>query len=155
MQRIIWEIFGRGRKSMAHAYVKCLSPNVQMWGGYLRRVAKLQLPDIAELPHTSFPVQPSPPVAHADALNAPISLGEVLVGLQKLHNGRATGMQGLPAELFRYAKDTQKSGIPPPEHVLAPALVAVLNSTFVAGRVPASANGSLITPVHKKGSLTR
>ena len=125
---------------------------VQMWAGYLRRVANLQLPDIAVLPHTSFPVQPSPPVAHADALNAPISLGEVLVGLRKLHNGRATGMQGLPAELFRYAKDVQESGMPPPEHVLAPALVAVLNSAFVAGRVPASVNGSLITPVHKKGS---
>ena len=100
----------------------------------------------------SFPVQPSGPAAHVDALNAPISLGEVLAGLQNLHNGRATGVQGLPAELFRYAKDERAPGMSPPENVLAPALVAVLNSAFVAGQVPPYVNGSLITPVHKKGS---
>jgi hypothetical protein len=42
--------------------------------------------------------------------------------------------------------------MPPLAHILAPVLVDVLNSAFVAGHVPAAVNGSLITPVHKKGS---
>lgn len=123
---------------------------VQMWDGYIQRVANLQLPAIAELPPLSFPVQP--PAAGAAALNAQISLEEVLAGLKKLQNGRAIGVQGLPAELLRYAKVEQEPGMPPPANVLAPVLVDVLNSAFLAGRVPASVNGSLITPVHKKGS---
>ena len=143
--------FWKRLKSQQSDIPEQLKP-VQLWAGYLERVANLQLPLIAELPHLSFPVQPSAPVAHVDALNAPISLGEVLAGLKSLHNGRATGVQGLPAELFRYAKDERAPGMPPPENVLAPALVAVLNSAFVAGQVPPSVNGSLITPVHKKGS---
>ncbi len=42
--------------------------------------------------------------------------------------------------------------MPPPENLLAPAFVAVLNSAFAAGQVPPFVNRSLITPVHKKGS---
>ncbi|EIE21498.1 hypothetical protein COCSUDRAFT_56712 [Coccomyxa subellipsoidea C-169] len=52
----------------------------------------------------------------------------------KLQNGRATGVHGLPAELFRYAKNEKEPGMPPPENILGPALVAVLNSAFVAGQ---------------------
>ena len=101
---------------------------------------------MAALPLASFPVH-APAAGACEPLHASITLGEVLAGLKRLRNGRASGVDGLPAELLRYAK--AEAG---PVHVLAPVLVDVLNAAFTCGALPAAVNGSLVTPVHKKGS---
>lgn len=121
---------------------------MQSWDTYLQKRADRQLPDLQQLPLASYPQQAQ---MYAADLNAPIDLTEVLEGLQKLHNGRAQGPQGYPAELLRYASETPFPNEPPPVHVLAPILVKVLNAAFQVGHVPQSANSSLITPVFKKG----
>ena len=125
---------------------------VQAWDAYLHRVADLPLLAVGGLPNLAFPVQPAASPEAAAALHAPISLEEVLEGLQNLRNGRASGVRGLPAELLRYAKAEPDPDLPALVNVLAPMLVDVLNCAFAAGRVPASANGGLVKPVYKKGS---
>jgi hypothetical protein len=87
----------------------------------------------------------------AACLNVAISVEEVEKALTGLHNGRAKGMQGLPSELLRYAKLEPDPEKPPPVNVLAPVLTEVLNAAFQVGVVPAEVNGSLVTPVFKKG----
>ena len=71
--------------------------------------------------------------------------------MQRLHYGRANGLQGLPSELLRYAKLTPEEGKPAPVNVLAPVLTDVLNATIQSGSIPTDINGGLITPVFKKG----
>ena len=97
------------------------------------------------LPSAAFPIQPPAPTDLRAALDAPISLEEVQVGLQRLHNNRASGKHGLPAEFLRYAQGESSP------HVLAPVLVDVFNAAFLAGIVPADLHSGLITPVFKKG----
>lgn len=60
-------------------------------------------------------------------------------------------MQGLPAELLRYAKLEQEDNADPSVNVLVPALTKVLNAAFIGGVVPPAANVGLVTPVFKKG----
>ena len=81
-----------------------------------------------------------------------ITVTEVKDGLSRLHNGRSQGPLGQPAELLRYAAVTPRSGEPPPPHALAPVLAAVLTAMMRSGTVPDRLNGSLETPVFKKGS---
>ena len=97
------------------------------------------------LPPFSYPVHLPASPCLLEALHAPISLGEVQRGLQHLHNGRACGRDGLPAELLLYAK------VDSSPHVLAPVLMDVFNAAFVVGKVPACLQYALVTPVHKKG----
>ena len=75
-------------------------------------------------------------------------------GLQLLRNGRSAGNSGLPAELLRYALGLAPSPDEPPPNVLVPAITALLNCWFRTGVVPAAANVSLITPIHKRGDAT-
>ena len=106
---------------------------------------------MAALPVASFPVHV--PAARALlALHAPITVQEVLTGLRKLRNGRATGVHGLPAELLRYARAGAVPGSPAPVNVLAPVLAGVLDAAFTSATVPAAFNAGLVTPVYKKGS---
>ena len=128
---------------------KQLKP-VQSWDAYLQQLAGRPMLDVPPLPDMAYLVHPANHEQVA-GLNAPISLGEGLEGLQKLHNGRAKGPQGLPSELLRYAKLDSKAGAPPPNHVLAHALVDVLNCAFREGRIPSAVSGSLVTPVFKRG----
>ena len=121
---------------------------VQHWDSYLRRVADNGPPPDARLPDHAFP-QRDPGLAVG--LNLPISLEEVHAGLSRLNNGRAAGYSGLPAELLRYAQATATPDAPAPPHLLAAALQAVLNCAFLAGRVPASSNVGLVSPVFKRG----
>lgn len=120
----------------------------QQWDAYLGKLADMDLPVLSQLPDASYPYHPEAPAA---GLNVAITLGEVSDGLKRLHNGRAHGPQGYPAELLRYAKQAAQPSEPPPVNVLAPLLVTVLNAAFHSGQLPASSNGSLITPVFKKG----
>ena len=123
---------------------------VQHWQLYLKQVGSLPLPNACYLPHGAFPQHANQP---ATVLNAPITLAEVQLGLQRLNNGRSTGRQGLPAELLRYAQHVPTADNPHCPHLLAPVLQTVLNSAFQHGHVPSSVNTALVTPVFKRGDV--
>ena len=123
---------------------------VQAWGSYIGHLSHCGSAEGCSLPGVAYPQQP-----HADALNVPISLQEVLDGLHKLHNGRSTGSLGIPAELYRYAHAPASSGEAPPQHLLAPTLTKVLNSIFQSGTEPACVNEGLVTPVFKDAVLDK
>ena len=55
---------------------------------------------------------------------------------------------------LRNAKHVAQADAPPPVNVLAPVILAVLNSAFASGRVPAQLNASLVTPVYKRGNAS-
>jgi len=112
----------------------------------LQIVAALVAP-IPAAAYTQFPVEPEV------RLSDPIAQGEVEEALQKLHNGRAKGADGMPAEHMWYAKGKYKKGEPMPQPLLATLLTTLLNSAFRQGAIPASFNSSLITPVFKKGDF--
>ena len=121
---------------------------VQKWDAFLQTVADCGCPSGCQLPLDAYPEQP---LDAAVSLNEPICALEVTAALQKLHNGRAKGMQGIPAEFLRYAKFPPEAGTPPPDNVLVPALVQVLNAAFQEGAVPSAVNGGLVSPVFKRG----
>ena len=146
-QRSFWQALRRpGSKFQAALQT------VQAWDGFMQQTANVQHPAGLYLPAVAYPSHPSEPAA---VLNAPISISEVHAALSQLHNGRAHGPAGLPAELLRYAQPASQPGQAgqPQPHVLAPALAAVLDSMFQAGHVPAEFNLSLVTPVFKRGDL--
>ena len=142
--------------------------NVQAWAGFMQTASDAQLwPGhslaLYSLPEEAYPARAQQP---AELLNAELTLDEVLGALPRLHNGRASGRSGLPAELLRHAKAQSLSPRPPSpqppssqppfpqppsQHVLAPALLAVLNSMFRTGHVPPEVNCGLVTPVFKRG----
>ena len=121
---------------------------VQHWDEYLHRVAGLEAAGEPTLPHEAYPQRD---VRLAASMNGAITLREVSDGLKRLNNGRSTGVSGLPSEFLRYAQAPAAPDIPPPPHLLAAALQAVLHSAFQAGRVPAAFNVGLVTPVYKRG----
>ena len=143
--RSIWQ-----RLKISHCELPIQLQNVQAWDAYLANIANVHtmrdqpINHPTALPSAAFPIQPPAPIDLRTALDAPISLEEVQVGLQHLHNNRASGKHGLPAELLRYAQGESSP------HVLAPVLVDVFNAAFLAGTVPADLNSGLITPVFKK-----
>jgi len=61
-------------------------------------------------------------------LNSPFTVEEVDEGLSTLHNGRANGFSGYPAELLRYAQDFARRGEGAPPHSLSPVLTDILNA---------------------------
>ena len=122
---------------------------VQAWSEFHRKAANAgDVTASGELPMHAYPQHPTDPAA---SLNAAIMENEVITAIPQLNNGRAPGLQGCPAEMLRYARMMPKENEDPPPHVLAPYLAAVLNCTFQAGEVPQQINGSLLSPVHKKG----
>lgn len=80
-------------------------------------------------------------------MNDPVRTAEVQSGLDKLHNGKATSILGLPSELLRYAKLHPEAWANPQVHVLVPALSKVLNTAFQHGYIPAAINVGLVSPV--------
>ena len=99
-------------------------------------------------PHTAQPPVP------AHSLNQPLTLAEVEVGLQQLHNGRSGALHGYTSELLRYAKLVPTPEVPAPAHLLAPCLVVLFNAAFSTGQVHQSWKTSLVTPIFKKGDAT-
>ena len=122
--------------------------SVQVWDAYLDRLADIGQVQNSALPPAAFPQHPWEPAA---CHNVAISEEEVQDGLTALHNGRAKGVQGVPSELFRYAKPEPAPGQPAPVNVLAPIVTEVFNAAFQAGIIPSQVNGGLVTPVFKKG----
>ena len=71
---------------------------------------------------------------------AAITVTEVLSALHTLHNGRASGMSGLPAEYFRHAVGWVPHNNATPgvraTHLLGPTLAALFSATFASGTIP-------------------
>ena len=132
----------------SHSELPCALQNVQSWDTYLRDVTDVGHIEGCHLPPDAYPLQFA---VDAPSLNVPISLQEVQAGLQCLHNGRASGKTGIPAELFRYAQHPRQPGGLPEVHLLAPSLTKVLDSMFQNGIVPEFINVGLVTPVFKRG----
>jgi hypothetical protein len=127
---------------------------VQAWSAFHRKAANAgEVTACEHLPTLAYPQRPLHPVA---TLNEAITEREVIEAIPQLNNGRAPGLQGYPAELLRYARPEHKEEDrePPPPHILAPYLMEVFNCAFHAGKVPQPFNGSLLSPVYKKGDDT-
>ncbi len=90
--------------------------------------------------------------SEAVILSDHISITEVRDSLRKLNNNRAPGLDGYPAEFLRYAVMTKPDG--KREHVLLPALTAILNAALTQGYIPDSWNVNLITPIYKRGDAS-
>jgi hypothetical protein len=92
----------------------------------------------------------------AEHLNVPFASAEVASGLSRLNNHRTAGLSGFCAEFFRYATyqpPPVDGELPPAEHVLLQPLTVLMNAVFKQGVVPAEWDLSLITPVHKRGTM--
>ena len=142
-QRSFWHALRRPGSRLQAAL-----QNVQAWDGFMQQAANIQLPGDLHLPETACPAHPQQP---AQILNVEISTAEIQTALAQLHNGRAHGSAGLPAELLRYAQPAAQPGQQQPGHILVPVLTAAVNSMFRTGNVPAAFNLSLVTPVFKRG----
>ena len=116
-------------------------------------LSKLTSPPAQRTTQLPTPHTPQPP-AHAHSLNQPLTLAEVEVGLQQLHNGKSGALHGYTSELLRYAKLAATPDDPAPAHLLAPCLVVLFNAAFSTGQVPQSWKTSLVTPVIKHGDAT-
>ena len=143
-QRSFWRMLRRPDSRLPDSL-----QNVQAWQGYMQHTARAELPALSgALPGVAYPAQQQ---SQAAGLNGPITLEEVRAALPGLHNGRALGSLGLPAELLRYAQQRPQPRQPQPQHVLAPALERVLYHMFSTGHVPPAINVGLVTPVYKRG----
>ena len=130
-----------------------LPPELQhpaAWDSFITKLTMPPLQHATQLP-TSHNAQPPAP---ANSLNQPLTLAEVELALQRLHNGRSAAMLGYTSELLRYAKLSATPEAPAPPHLLAPCLLVLLNAAFSTGQVPQSWKSSLITPIFKKGDAT-
>ena len=79
-----------------------------------------------------------------------VTITEVERQLDRLHNGRAYGQAGLPAQLLRYARETAQSGRPHPPQLLGPILAQVFGWLFQYACLPACRNLGLVPPVYKR-----
>ena len=120
------------------------------WDGFIANLTAPPAQHASQLPppHTAQPPVP------ASSLNRPLTLSEVEIALQNLHNGRSPAMLGYTSELLRYAKLSATPEDPAPAHLLAPCLLVLFNAAFSAGQVPQSWKSSLVTPIFKKGDAT-
>ena len=109
-------------------------------------------PSWTSSPHLPHSIRLSCQLLTQHSLNQPLTLAEVEVGLQQLHNGRSGALHGYTSELLRYAKLVPSPKVPAPAHLLAPCLVVLFNAAFSTGQVPQSWKTSLVTP--KKGDAT-
>ncbi len=120
------------------------------WDSFL---SKLTAPPAQYATQLPAPHTPQPP-APAHSLNQPLTLAEIEVGLQQLHNGTSGALHGYTSELLRYAKLVATPDDPAPAHLLAPCLLVLFNAAFSTGQVPKSWKTSLVTPVFKHGAVS-
>ena len=77
--------------------------------------SKLTAPPAQHATQLPAPHTPQPP-APAHSLNQPLTLAEIEVGLQHLHNGRSGALHGYTSELLRYAQLVATPDDPAPAH---------------------------------------
>ena len=123
--------------------------NVQSWDAFIAQVADARLPPALFLPDCAYPQQDP---ARAAALDADITVAEVVSQLPTLHNGRSAGHADLPAEFLRYARQPPQPNQPLAPHLLAPTLAKLFTTMMTSRDAPSSVNIALITPCHKRGS---
>ena len=88
---------------------------VAAWDSFL---VKLTAPPAQRATQLPPPHTPQPP-APAHSPNQPLTLAEVEVGLQHLHNGRSGALHGYTSQLLRYAQLVTTPDDPAPAHLLA------------------------------------
>ena len=88
----------------------------------------------------------------AVALNNPITIEEVVVGIEKMNRRAALGVDGIPTQCIKEAwKGDNKED--PMCHILAPHLTKLFNIIFDSGIYPEEWTVTTITPIFKgKGS---
>ena len=89
-------------------------------------------------------------LANVDAMNTPFAIGEVITALKALHNNKSGGVDGVPAEAFKYARREVENKT---EFVLAPHLLKLMEHIRATGDYPRQFEISSITPIHKKGDV--
>ena len=115
-----------------------LSQELQLpaaWDAYLTTLTAAPAPFAIQLPPAHTPQPPTPAIS----LNSPISLAEMEVGLQQLHNGRAGALQGYTSELLRYAKLVATPDDPAPAHLAGQQVTGRVNSVTIAADTTHSA----------------
>jgi len=112
-----------------------------VWDSFLSKLTAPSAQHATQLPAPHMPQAPAP----AHSLNQPLTLAEVEVGLQQLHNGRSGALHGYTSELLRHAKLVATPDDPEPAHLLAPCLVVLFNAAFSTEQVPQSWKNSLVT----------
>ena len=80
----------------------------------------------------------------AKGLNTPITLDEVIISVKSLQDGKATGCDGLPAELFKNGGDRMRE-----------CLHQLCRIMFTASEVPLDWLRGVIVPIHKDGDPTQ
>jgi len=91
---------------------------------------------------THLQVQTAAEIAIDAALNAPIALDEVADSLSKLRNGKASGCDGIVAEVLK------KGG-----SIVAKVLHQQCAAAFSTGVVPSAWMRGIVVPLHKDGDL--
>ncbi|KAL3141739.1 hypothetical protein ABBQ32_004421 [Trebouxia sp. C0010 RCD-2024] len=112
-----------------------LPPELQhpaAWDSFIAKLTMLPLQHATQLPASHAGQRPAP----ATSLNQPLTLAEVELALQRLHNGRSAAILGYTLELLRYAKLSATPEAPAPPHLLAPCLLVLFNAACSTGQVP-------------------
>ena len=91
--------------------------------------------------------------ATATVLNNDLDEHEVIMGLKKLHSGRAPGPDGLRAEFLKQAfvMETVDDGPPVKRHVLLPVLFDLYQALFSSGEFVRKWSMATLSPIFKKG----
>jgi len=76
----------------------------------------------------------------AIVLNEPITIEEIQRSISTLSFGKSSGIDGIPAEFFKYTTDD-----------ISPILILLFNQILETGSIPLSWGSSVITPIHKSG----
>ena len=76
-----------------------------------------------------------------DVLNAPITIDEITVAVRNLKNNKASGIDSIPAEFYKYSNGA----------LLEP-ITILFNKVFESGQYPLVWCEGMINPLHKQGS---
>ena len=109
-------------------------------------------PDTHTSHHANIFTQPTDAdTQHASCLNQPFTGKDVLTAIRALHNGKAAGTDGLPAELLKKAYHPDE---PSSDNALLPEITRVMNLVFT-GPYPQEWAVSALTAIPKpKGDLS-
>lgn len=78
--------------------------------------------------------------------DTPIRWSELASTLKSLRNGKATGEDGIPCEIYKIVANE-----PAPNSSLARCLLKLLNGVFLKNTFPNEWNNSIVVPIFKKG----